>query len=123
MTRRYGWRAVLKAMKVEGTHKESEVEIKILPVHKLGKAKQVNWPFFLERSCAVVYALIFSWGTRHRRSCTMYGIRTTMSRSIYLALGAPTLLLANALSAVRLVISLNMGGSDGGELPCKKPIG
>lgn len=42
MTRRYGWRAVLKAIKVEGTQKESEVEVKILPVQKLGKAKQVR---------------------------------------------------------------------------------
>eukprot|EP00903_Cladosiphon_okamuranus_P008645 g8289.t1 len=40
MTRRYGWRAVLKAMKIEGTHKESEVEIKILPVNTLSKIKQ-----------------------------------------------------------------------------------
>lgn len=45
MTRRYGWRALLKAMKVEGTHKESELEIKILPVHKLSKAKQVSVVF------------------------------------------------------------------------------
>lgn len=42
MTRRYGWRALLKAMKVEGTHKGSEVEIKILPVKALSKAKQVS---------------------------------------------------------------------------------
>lgn len=42
MTRRYGWRAVLKAIKLDGTHKESEVEIKILPVNKLSKAKQVR---------------------------------------------------------------------------------
>lgn len=42
MTRRYGWRAVLKAMKIEGTHKASEVEIKILPVKTLSKVKQVN---------------------------------------------------------------------------------
>lgn len=47
MTRRYGWRALLKAMKVEGTHKESELEIKILPVHTLSKAKQVRWCFFV----------------------------------------------------------------------------
>lgn len=42
MTRRYGWRAVLKAMKMEGTHKESEVEIKILPVNTLSKVKQAS---------------------------------------------------------------------------------
>lgn len=42
MTRRYGWRAVLKAMKIEGTHKGSEVEIKILPVNSLSKLKQVS---------------------------------------------------------------------------------
>lgn len=41
MTRRYGWRALLKALKVEGTHKGSEIEIKILPVKTLTKAKQV----------------------------------------------------------------------------------
>ncbi|CAN0343330.1 unnamed protein product, partial [Pylaiella littoralis] len=40
MTRRYGWRAVLKAMKIEGMHKGSEVEIKILPVNALAKLKQ-----------------------------------------------------------------------------------
>lgn len=43
MTRRYGWRAVLKALKIEGTHKESEVEIKILPVNTLSKVKQASW--------------------------------------------------------------------------------
>lgn len=42
MTRRYGWRALLKVMKMEGTDKESEVEIKILPIKTLSKAKQVN---------------------------------------------------------------------------------
>lgn len=42
MTRRYGWRAVLKAMKIEGMHKESEVEIKILPVSTLSKVKQAS---------------------------------------------------------------------------------
>lgn len=42
MTRRYGWRAVLKAMKIEGLHKGSEVEIKILPVNALSKAKQAS---------------------------------------------------------------------------------
>ena len=42
MTRRYGWRAVLKAMKIEGTHKGSEVEIKILPVSALSKIKQAS---------------------------------------------------------------------------------
>lgn len=42
MTRRYGWRAVLKAMKIEGTHKGSEVEIKILPVNALTKLKQAS---------------------------------------------------------------------------------
>lgn len=42
MTRRYGWRAVLKAMKMEGTLKASEVEIKILPVQTLSRAKQVS---------------------------------------------------------------------------------
>ena len=41
MTRRYGWRALLKALKIEGTNKGSEVEIKILPVKTLSKAKQV----------------------------------------------------------------------------------
>ncbi|CAM9527786.1 unnamed protein product, partial [Choristocarpus tenellus] len=40
MTRRYGWRAVLKAMKIEGISKESEIEIKILPIKTLSKAKQ-----------------------------------------------------------------------------------
>ena len=42
MTRRYGWRAVLKAMKIEGMDKGSEVEIKVLPVNTLSKAKQVK---------------------------------------------------------------------------------
>ena len=41
MTRRYGWRALLKAMKIEGMDKGSEVEIKILPVYTLSKMKQV----------------------------------------------------------------------------------
>lgn len=47
MTRRYGWRAVLKVMKIEGTHKGSEVEIKILPVNALTKLKQASRPFRL----------------------------------------------------------------------------
>lgn len=48
-TRRYGWRAVLKAMKIEGTHKSSEVEIKILPVNALSKAKQVKQNLEMKR--------------------------------------------------------------------------
>ncbi|CAM9771215.1 unnamed protein product, partial [Discosporangium mesarthrocarpum] len=40
MTRRYGWRAVLKAMKMEGISKDSEIEIKILPIKTLPKGKQ-----------------------------------------------------------------------------------
>lgn len=42
MTRRYGWRALLKALKVEGTHKGSEVEIKVLPIKTLGREKQAR---------------------------------------------------------------------------------
>jgi hypothetical protein len=35
MTRRYGWRAVLKAMKVDGVDKSSEIELKVIPVRGL----------------------------------------------------------------------------------------
>ncbi len=30
MTRRYGWRAMLKAMKLDGLNKNSELEIKVI---------------------------------------------------------------------------------------------
>lgn len=43
MTRRYGWRALLKALKIQDTHKESEIEIKILPVTTLRTVKQVKY--------------------------------------------------------------------------------
>ena len=35
MTRRYGWRAVLKAMRVDGIDKSSEIELKVIPVRSL----------------------------------------------------------------------------------------
>lgn len=43
MVRRYGWRALLKALNIQDTHKESEIEIKILPVTTLRKVKQVKY--------------------------------------------------------------------------------
>ncbi|CAM9409320.1 unnamed protein product [Chrysoparadoxa australica] len=41
-TRRYGWRALLQAMKVEGMNKNSEIEIKVIPCSAMPTSKLEN---------------------------------------------------------------------------------
>jgi hypothetical protein len=57
MTRRYGWRALLKAMKVGGQSKSSEIEIKVLPISSLSAEKQEDVQR-LPRNIVVSYPFI-----------------------------------------------------------------
>jgi hypothetical protein len=60
-TRRYGWRAVAKAMHMDGMNKNSEIEIKVIPLSTLPEQKRVGDREWKGRS-DIHYDLIYTCG-------------------------------------------------------------